>query len=126
MAQNDAASFEVEGGPGTLVVEGGGVNEMFGAGRTVEFLLLEDCTEAIAIDVKTQTYWAGIVGDGVPAKWTKIGGVARSWRSCRTMASIAGVKTNLTPCCEGVDEAGTCGRVRDKLEVLFIAKISEA
>ena len=63
MVQNDAASFEAEGGPGTLVVEGGAVDEKDGTSRTVQFLLHEDGAEAIAIGVTVQAERAGGVGD---------------------------------------------------------------
>lgn len=62
-------------GPGMLAAEGGAVDEIFGAGRTVQLLLLEDGAETITIYVSAQAKRAGVVADGVHVK------VDQDWRS---------------------------------------------
>ena len=95
---DDATGFEVEGDPGPFVVEGGAADEDDGADGTARLFLLEGCPEPVDAGVAVKAKRAEAVGDGVPVRVDQVRGVAASLRVWRTMSSISGVKTNLTPC----------------------------
>ena len=66
------------------------------------FSLFEGGSDAVDACVAVQEKRTGVFGDRVPVRayqgHTKTGGCATFARSCRTMASVAGVKTDFTPC----------------------------
>ena len=62
---DDATGLQVEGSPGSLVVEGGSADEHAGADGAVGLFLLEGSAEAAQAGVTVQAEGAGVVGDGV-------------------------------------------------------------
>ena len=65
---DDATGFEVEGGPCSLVVEGGAADEKDGADGAVGLFLFERCTETVDAGVAVEAEGAGVVGDSVPVR----------------------------------------------------------
>lgn len=97
---NDATGSEIGRDSGSFAVQGSSsvADEKGSADGTVWLLLLEGGVKAVATGVTVQTERAGAIGPTSQPRQTKIGGVARLRRNGRTTASIAGVKTKLTPC----------------------------
>lgn len=76
------------------------VDEKDMTGRTVRLLFLEGCAKAVAAGITVRSEKKTRELSVAPASrsgQTKVEEVARSWGCCRTVASIPGVKTNLTP-----------------------------
>ena len=77
---DDATGFEVEGGPGSFVVEVGATDEDDGADGTIGLFLLEGCAETVDAGVAVKAKRAGVVRDGVRVRVDQGRGLASSWR----------------------------------------------
>ena len=95
-APNDAGRCHVEPDPVTFRLERSAADEHDGADGIVVLLVFENSAEAVHTGITVEKR-AGVVGDAVSVR-VRTGGVNNSATSSRTMASMAEVRTNLTPC----------------------------
>ena len=65
---DDATGHQVEGRPGSFVVECGSADKHDGADGAVGLFLLEGGAEAVQAGVTAQAEGAGVVGDSVPVR----------------------------------------------------------
>ena len=94
---DNAASFHVERSPVPLGIEGSPADVCDGPHCAVRLLLFESSTKTVDARVAIHVEGAGAVGYGVTVGETEPSGVASSARSSRTITSMAGVNSNLTP-----------------------------
>ena len=65
---DDATGLEIEGSPGSFVVECDSADKHDGADEAVGLFLLEGGAEAVQSGVSVQAEGAGVIGDGVPVR----------------------------------------------------------
>ena len=97
-ALDDATRFQIKRNSVAFRLVDSAADEHDGGNSVVVLFLFEGATETVHTGIVVEKEGTGVIGDGVPVGVDETGGVVSLARSFHTMVSIAGVKTNLTPC----------------------------